>query len=84
MDPRGELACDLLARLLNSRAEDLIVVDLADRAFPVPLNLIAWSTIEGRDFLIGDLLASLLRIYPDPHMFGPVFETNFRTNFRAI
>ena len=84
IDPHGELADALLARMPANRAGDVIVVDLADREFPVPLNLVAWNSLEERDHYIDDLLTSLLRIYRDPQMFGPVFETNFRAMMKLL
>jgi len=84
IDAHGELADALLARMPASRSGDVIVVDLADRDHPVPLNLLAWKTIEERDRSIDDLLVSLLRIYRDPQMFGPVFETNFRAMMKLL
>lgn len=84
IDPHGELADALLARMPANRADDVIVVDLADRDYPVPLNLVAWNTLEERDYYIDDLLVSLRRIYRDPQMFGPVFESNFRAMMKLL
>ena len=84
IDPHGELANALLARLPANRAGDVVVVDLADRDYPVPLNLVAWNSLEERDYYIDDFLISLLRIYRDPQMFGPVFESNFRAMMKLL
>lgn len=84
IDPHGELADDLLARLPGRTRQDLIVIDLADRERPVPLNLLAWRTLVERDVIIDELLASLLRIYRDPQMFGPIFEANFRAMLKLL
>jgi hypothetical protein len=84
IDPHGELADDLLARLPPARREDLILIDLADRDRPVPLNLLACKSLVERDIIIDELLASLLRIYRDPQMFGPIFETNFRAMMKLL
>jgi hypothetical protein len=84
IDPHGDLAEDLLVRLPRRRQPDLILIDLADRERPVPLNLLAWKTLVERDIIIDELLASLLRIYRDPQMFGPIFETNFRAMLKLL
>lgn len=84
IDPHGELADDLLARFPRHREGDLILIDLTDRERPVPLNLLAWKTLPERDVIIDELLASLLRIYRDPEMFGPIFETNFRAMMKLL
>jgi len=84
IDPHGALADDLLARLPSKRRHDLILVDLADRDHPVPLNPLAWKTLVERDVIIDELLSCLLRIYRDPQMFGPIFETNFRAMMKLL
>lgn len=84
IDPHGDLADDLLARFPPDREEDLILIDLADRERPVPLNVLAWKTPQERDLIIDELLASLLRTYRDPQMFGPIFEMNFRAMLKLL
>lgn len=84
IDPHGDLADSVLARFPSSRANDLMVIDLEDRARPIPMNLLAWNTIEERDRIIDDFYTALLRIYRNPDMFGPVFETNFRAGMKLL
>jgi hypothetical protein len=84
IDPPGELADDLLARLPKDRADDLIIIDLEDRDRPVPLNLLAWSTPEERDLIIDTLFTTLLSIYKSMDFFGPVFEQYFRSGLRLL
>jgi len=84
IDPPGELADDLLARFPKTRADDLIVIDLEDRDYPVPLNLLAWRTVEERDLIIDTLYTTLLSIYKSPDFFGPVFEQYFRSGLRLF
>jgi hypothetical protein len=40
LDPHGDLADDLLARFPKCREKDLLLIDLSDRQYPVPLNLL--------------------------------------------
>lgn len=84
IDPHGDLADDLLARFPHERDQDLILIDLADRQRPVPLNVLAWKGLEERDLIIDELLASLIRTYRDHQMFGPIFEMNFRAMLKLL
>lgn len=84
IDPHGDLADDLLARFPLDRAEDLILIDLEDYERPVPMNLLKWQSIEERDLIIDELLATLIRIYVDHQMFGPVFEAYFRSGLKLL
>jgi hypothetical protein len=48
------------------------------------MNMLEWRTLEERDLIIDELLSTLLRIYVDHQIFGPVFETNFRTGLKLL
>jgi hypothetical protein len=84
LDPHGDLADDLLARFPKCRQKDLLLIDLADRQYPVPLNLLHWQTQDERDLIIDEFLAALLRVYREPQMFGPIFEMNFRGMMKLL
>ena len=84
IDPHGDTADSVLARFPEERASELIVIDFEDRNRPIPLNLLAWKTIEERDRIIDDFYSGLLRIYRNPDMFGPVFETQFRSGMKLL
>ncbi len=84
IDPHGDLADDVLAHFPEERSSDLILIDMADRDRPVPMNLLAWSSLEQRDVIIDGFLSALLRIYRDPSMFGPVFERHFRNMLKLL
>jgi hypothetical protein len=84
IDPPGELADEFLARFPRQRADDLVIVDFDDRESPVPLNLLAWRTVEERDLLIDTLYSTLLAIYRNPDFFGPIFESHFRSGLRLL
>lgn len=84
IDPHGDTADSVLARFPDERASELIVIDFEDRNRPIPLNLLAWTTIEERDRIIDDFYSGLLRIYRNPDMFGPVFETQFRSGMKLL
>lgn len=84
IDPHGDLADQLLARLPPEREKDLIVMDMADRKHPIPLNLLWWRTEEERDLIIDELLSQIQRIYRDPGMTGPIYERHFRNMLRLL
>jgi hypothetical protein len=86
IDPHGDLVDDLLASpsFPAERERDLILIDLAAKDRVTPLNLIACQSVEERDVIQDELLASLLRLYRDPQMFGPVFELNFRCMLKLL
>jgi hypothetical protein len=84
IDPPGDLADEFLARFPKERVEDLIIVDFEDRAHPVPLNFLAWSTVEERDLVIDTLYGTLVSVYKCPEFFGPVFEQYFRSGLRLL
>lgn len=84
IDPHGGTVDSVLARFPEERAGELIVIDFEDRNRPIPLNLLAWKTIEERDRIIDDFYSGLLRIYRNPDMFGPAFETQFRNGMKLL
>ncbi len=84
VDPAGDLADEFLARYPRGRSEDLMIVDFNDRDFPVPLNLLAWESVEERDLIIDTLYGTLRSVYQEPEFFGPVFEQYFRSGLRLL
>jgi hypothetical protein len=84
IDPHGDSANQILTRFPEERQEDLVVIDFEDRERPIPINLLAWKTTEERDLIIDEMLSTLLRIYRDPSMFGPIFEQNFRNVLKLL
>jgi len=84
IDPPGELADEFLARFPKDRVEDLVIVDLEDREFPVPLNLLATKTNGEQDLIIDTLYDTCLGVYKNPEWFGPIFEQYFRGGLRLL
>lgn len=61
IDPKGDLASDVLARVPQHRYDDVIVLDLADVAHPIGLNVLhAGQGEHGRE-LAADFVLSVLR-----------------------
>ena len=86
IDPHGDLVDDLLASpdFPSRRSRDIVFIDLAAASRVTPFNLLAWRTIEERDVIQDEILASIMRIYRDPQMFGPIFELNFRGMLKLL
>jgi len=84
IDPHGDLADAVLDRFPAERAQDLIVVDLADRKRSVPMNFLRWQTPEERDLIIDDLYAVFDRVYDFHQTGGPIFERNFRGMLKLL
>jgi hypothetical protein len=61
IDPKGDLASDVLARVPEQRREDVIVVDLADIARPIGLNVLGAASSEHGRELAADFVLSVLR-----------------------
>ncbi len=61
IDPKGDLASDVLARIPQSRRNDVIVVDLADTARPIGLNALHGGQDEHGRELAADFVLSVLR-----------------------
>jgi hypothetical protein len=61
IDPKGDLANDVLARVPKRRRDDVILIDLADIAHPIGLNVLhAGHGEHGRE-LAADFVLSVLR-----------------------
>ena len=83
VDPHGSSIDFILERFPEERASDLVVIDLEDREHPVPLNLLAWRTLEERDLIIDEMFATITSMY-DPSMTGPIYENNFRGMMKLL
>jgi hypothetical protein len=84
IDPHGELADELLSRLPENRAQDLILVDLANDTASVPMNFLRWRTPRERDLILDDLYSTMDRIYDFHETGGPIFERYFRGALRLL
>ena len=84
LDPHGELVDSLLATFPPERRQDLTVLDLADRDWPVPLNLLAWRELDERDQIIDELYGTVGELYDLRTVGGPMFEHYFRGLLRLL
>lgn len=61
IDPKGDLAADVLERVPAHRHSDVIVADLADLSRPIGLNVLVGSNSEHGRELATDFVLSVLR-----------------------
>lgn len=85
VDPHGTLVADIMARLPESRVDDLVLIDPAcsDRDISLnPLDIRAEDPNEyaaHRDRVIDELFDTFDALYDMREAGGPMFETYFRT-----
>ncbi|MDQ3158873.1 MAG: type IV secretion system DNA-binding domain-containing protein [bacterium] len=80
IDPHGDSALELLARVPKERTEDIIYFAPADMEYPMGLNMFEWKTVNQKDFLIQEAINMLYKLY-DPNkqgFIGARFEQIFR------
>ena len=82
IDPHGELAETVLAKVPKSRSEDVIYFNPADGNMPMGLNILEFDPDhpEQKDFVIQETIAMLYKLYdPDQQgIIGPRFEHWYR------
>src|ERR1035437_885308 len=62
LDPHGDLIEDILARIPEERADDVVVFDPADEAYPVGFNILSAHSELERTLLSSDLVAVFKRL----------------------
>jgi hypothetical protein len=62
LDPHGDLIEDILARIPEERAGDVVVFDPADESFPVGFNILSAHSELERTLLSSDLVAVFKRL----------------------
>lgn len=82
IDPHGETAEKLMAKVPPHRAKDVIYFNPGDSQYPMGWNIMEFdqSRPEQRDFLVQEAISMLYKIY-DPNrqgFMGPRFEAWFR------
>lgn len=80
IDPHGDTAEELLAKVPAHRAEDVIYFNPADTQMPLGLNILQFDRPEQKDFIIQETIAMLYKLY-DPQqqgIIGPRFEQWYR------
>lgn len=83
IDPHGDLVENVLARMPRERADDVIVLDFQEEARPIGLNPLRWTTLPERDFIVEEVLTSILGRYHSEAT-GPVFEVHARNFLKVL
>ncbi len=78
IDPHGDLCDYFLTGIPRERAEDAILLDASDTAYPVALNMLDAKTKEDREFLIQEFINIIRKLYLEKDYIGPVFEERVR------
>ena len=80
IDPHGDTAEKLLAKVPASRAQDVIYFNPADTEMPLGLNLLQFDKPEQKDFIIQEAINMLYKLYDPGHtgIIGPRYEHWFR------
>ena len=84
IDPHGEMVDSILGKIPESRLDDVILLDVLDRERPLGFNLLQFSTIEERDFIIDELYDTIDKIYDLKVSGGPMFEAYMRGMFKLL
>lgn len=80
IDPHGDTAERLLAKVPPGRSEDVVYFDPAETERPLGLNLLEFNRPEQKDFLIQETINLLYKLY-DPGrtgIIGPRYEHWYR------
>ncbi len=78
VDPHGSLVEGILAAVPRERAEDVVLLDAADTARPLGLNIMEADTPQQQDLAVQELIAIFYKLVTDPSMIGPMFEHHMR------
>ncbi|MBN2304910.1 MAG: type IV secretion system DNA-binding domain-containing protein, partial [Anaerolineae bacterium] len=80
VDPHGDLVEDILLRIPEHRAADVILFDPSDEARPIGLNLLEANSEPEKHRIVTEFIGLLIRMY-DPvqqGIVGPRFQHNVR------
>lgn len=73
IDPHGDLAEKVLAKVPRERAEDVIYFDPGDTDRPMAFNMLDYATPEQKDFVVQETVGIFYKLFGD-EMIGPKFE----------
>jgi hypothetical protein len=81
IDPKGDLAADVLDRVPPDRVGDVVVLDPADDAFPVGFNLLA-GTVETSELLVDQVVGTMHSLFRDS--WGPRTDDILRATLLTL
>lgn len=86
IDPHGDAAEDLLAKIPKERADDVIYFDPSDQTMPMGLNIMEVDSEEQKGMVISSFIGLLYKIH-DPHkqgIVGPRLEHAVRNTMLTV
>lgn len=86
VDPHGETAETLLAKVPKERVNDIIYCNPTNLDYPMGLNIFEHDNVDQQDFLIQEAMNMLYKLY-DPNnqsIIGPRYEYMFRNAAKLI
>lgn len=86
IDPHGDLIKDVLSRIPQERAEDVILFSPADTERPLALNLLEFDPRypEQKTFVINEMIKIFDKLYDLKSTGGPIFEQYMRNAMLLI
>lgn len=90
IDPHGDLFRWSLAQIPDERMDDVVILDPADKDFPVSLNMLEYQDSSQRHFLVQEMTGIIQRIMNDEYgqeaakMMGPIFMQHVRMNLLLV
>lgn len=87
VDPHGDLFKDLLGKIPEERADDVVILDPTDADFPIGLNMLEFKLENQRHFLAQEMVAIMTKLIEDEYgagsikeFAGPIFFQHMRMN----
>ena len=80
IDPHGDAIEDILTAIPKERAEDVIIIDPADVARPIGINMLEYDPArpEQKTFVINEMIGIFDQLYDMKATGGPMFEQYMR------
>lgn len=82
IDPHGDLAETALALIPDHRRDDVLLVDLGDRAYPIGLNPLDVTLNPDRDKAVSNMIAVFSQIWKD--FWGPRMESALEAALKTL
>ncbi len=82
IDPHGDLAETVLALIPEHRRDDVLLVDLGDRVYPIGLNPLDVTLNPDRDKAVSNMIAVFSQIWKD--FWGPRMESALEAALKTL
>ncbi len=78
IDPHGDMIDNIMARIPEDRADDVIFFDPLEPSRPMGFNVLEWNTLQERDLIVDEIYQCIHHSYDLSQTGGPIFEQYFR------